>query len=195
VNVRLAACAGLLLASGCATVPREVPVDWPERRALLQSLDRWTMDGRIAVAAGEEGFSGGFDWAQQGTVADIELSGPVGGPAMAIRIQGDKVVVSVRGTAYEDDEARRYIAERFGPGRSLPIHEMRYWLVGAPAPDAPHEESLGADGLLAGLTQSGWQVRYDRYEPVGAIALPARLEMTSEGMRLRVAVSDWQIGP
>jgi len=72
---------------------------------------------------------------------------------------------------------------------------MRYWLVGAPAPGAPHAETLADDSRLAGLSQSGWQVRYDRYQPVGAIALPARMEMTTAGLRLRVAISDWRLPP
>ena len=45
------------------------------------------------------------------------------------------------------------------------------------------------------LSQSGWQVRYDRYEPVGELALPARMELTTAGLRLRVVVSDWRLPP
>ena len=82
-----------------------------------------------------------------------------------------------------------------GPDQQLPIVQMRYWLVGAPAPGLPHEETLGADRRLAALSQSGWQVRYDRYEPVGGLALPARMEMTAPGLRLRVVVSDWRLAP
>jgi outer membrane lipoprotein LolB len=72
---------------------------------------------------------------------------------------------------------------------------MRYWLVGVPAPSAAHEETLGVDQRLASLEQSGWQVRYDRYVAVGALALPERIEMTTEGLRVRVVVSDWQLSP
>ena len=54
---------------------------------------------------------------------------------------------------------------------------------------------VGEDRRLSSLAQSGWRVRYDRYEPVGALALPARMEMTTEGLRLRVAVSDWRLTP
>jgi outer membrane biogenesis lipoprotein LolB len=45
------------------------------------------------------------------------------------------------------------------------------------------------------LAQSGWQVRFDRYEAVGALVLPARLEMTTGDLRLRVVVSQWQVPP
>ena len=191
---RLAAMAVLLLAGGCATLPpSEEPDDWPARRAALQSLDGWRLNGRIAIAAGADGFSGGFDWSQAGERADIALSGPMGGTRLSIHVDGGRFrVTDERGASYAGEEAERFVAERIGPGQPLPVAAMRYWLVGAPAPDAPHEETLGADRRLASLAQSGWQVRYDRYEPVGTVALPARLEMTTEGLRLRVVVSNWQ---
>jgi outer membrane lipoprotein LolB len=197
VIARAAAAAVLLLAGGCASLPpAEAPEDWPARRAALQSLDGWKLNGRIAVAAGADGFSGGFDWAQTGARADIALSGPMGGTRLAIQVEGDRFqVTDERGASYAGEEAERFVADRIGPGQPLPVAAMRYWLVGVPAPDAPHEEMLGDDRRLASLEQSGWRVRYERYEPVGALALPARLEMTTAGLRLRVVVSNWRLPP
>lgn len=194
MKARAAALAVLLFAGGCATLPPAAPGDdWPARRAALQALDAWALDGRIAVAAGENGFSGGFDWVQQGERADVTLSGPLGGAGLDIHVEGDALTVSLRGETYSGDDARRLIEERIGPGRELPVAEMRYWLVGAPAPDRPHEETLGEDKRLASLAQSGWQVRFERYDTVGNLALPVRVEMTAEGLRLRVAVSNWRL--
>jgi outer membrane lipoprotein LolB len=196
VTWRFAVAAVLLLAGGCATLP---PVgdaeDWPARREALQALDRWSVDGRIAVAAGEDGFTGGFDWVQTGESADVELSGPMGGSAMNIRVEGRQAVVTVGGKGASAEDAEALLARYFGPDRTLPAAEMRYWLLGVPAPHEPAEESLGRDLRLATLAQSGWQVRFDRYETVGALTLPARLEMTTEGLRLRVVVSDWRVSP
>jgi outer membrane lipoprotein LolB len=196
VTRRLAALALVLLAGGCATLPAPAPVDaWPNRRAALQALDAWALDGRIAVAAGEDGFSGGFDWEQAGERADVVLSGPMGGSAMTIRVVGGEATVSVRGEDLSGEDGEALFARYFGAGRSLPVAEMRYWLVGAPAPDSPHEATVGADQRLASLSQAGWQVRYDRYEPVGPLALPARMELTTAGLRLRVSVSNWRVPP
>jgi outer membrane lipoprotein LolB len=192
----MTACAAVLAVTGCTTIaPPTPPSDWPARRVALQALGEWTLDGRIAVAAGEEGFSGGFDWEQRGERADIAFSGPMGGAAMTIHVEGDKAVITSGGDERTDEDANELIARYFGSARPLPVHEMRYWLLGAPAPGAPHEEVLGADSRLASLAQAGWQVRYDRYRSVGAHALPAKIEMTTEGLRLRVVVADWRIAP
>jgi len=197
VTRRIAAAAVLVLASGCATLPPAPATgDWPARRAALQALPAWTLDGRIAVAAGEKGFSGGFDWAQDGERADIELAGPMGGARLRIHVDGATIAVTDdRGNLYSGEEAERFVADRIGPGGKLPVAQMRYWLVGAPAPGAPHEEAIGADQRLAELSQSSWQVRYDSYKSVGNLDLPARLEMTTEGLRLRVVVSSWRLPP
>lgn len=193
---RFAVAAVLLLAGGCATLPPAGDAgDWPMRREALQSLDHWSLDGRIAVAAGEDGFSGGFDWIQTGEQAEVELSGPMGGSAMNIRVEGDRAVVSVGSQGAGAEDAEALLARYFGPDRTLPAGEMRYWLLGVPAPQAPAEETFGRDLRLATLVQSGWQVRFDRYQAVGALALPARLEMTTEGLRLRVVVSEWRVPP
>jgi outer membrane lipoprotein LolB len=196
VTRRFAVAAVLLLAGGCATLPPPGDAgDWPARREVLQALERWSLDGRIAVAAGEDGFSGGFDWVQAGEQADVELSGPLGGSAVNIHVDGDRAVVSVGGQDARPEDAEALLARYFGPGRTLPAGQMRYWLLGVPAPQVPAEETLGQDLRLATLAQSGWQVRFDRYETVGTIALPARLEMTTEGLRLRVVVSEWRVPP
>jgi len=191
----VAASAVLLLVTGCATLPEPAaPGDWDTRRAELQALDRWTLSGRVAVAAGDEGFSGGLTWSQSGTRADVELRGPVGGSALAIRVDGsDFSVTDQHGEVFNGDRARELVALRVGS--DLPISELRYWLVGAPAPGAQHQETLGADARLAMLDQAGWQVRYDRYRMAGTMTLPARLDITKGMLRLRVAVQDWRLAP
>lgn len=197
MTARIAAAAILILASGCTALPPAKPAgDWPARRAALQALERWALDGRIAVAAGDNGFSGGLDWAQDGGRADIALSGPMGGTRLRIHVDGASIAVTdEKGAGYTGEEAEQFVADRIGPGQKLPVTQMRYWLVGVPAPDAPHEESLGTDERLASLAQSGWEVRYDRYATMGTAVMPARIEMTTPGLRLRVVVSDWRLPP
>lgn len=194
MNARLAACAAAFLASGCATLPPPAESDWPARRETLQALDGWTLTGRVAVAAGEQGFSGGLRWRQDGERAEIDMRGPLGGIALAIRVDGETITVTdASGITRGGEEARRAAGDYVGA--PLPLRELRYWLVGAPAPGSGFRETLGANARLAALEQADWQVRYTRYAAAGDQVLPDRLELTAGDVRLRLAVSDWQLRP
>ncbi len=190
-----AACGALLLAAGCASLPPAGDAgNWPARRFELQSLQTWTLNGRVAVATATEGFSGGLTWRQDGPRAEIELRAPLGGTALSIRIDGPAMsVTDGSGVTVDGDAAHDMVAAEIGA--PLPVAELRYWLVGAPAPDASHREALGPDGRLESLEQAGWQVRYGRYEAVGIVVLPARMEIESETVRLRLAVASWGLAP
>lgn len=192
---RVATCAVLLLAGGCASLPPASDAgSWPERRAELQALQTWTLDGRVAVATAAEGFSGGLAWRQDGAQAEIDLRGPLGGAALSIRLDGISMTVADgSGASIAGEAARAYVASEVGA--PLPLAELRYWLVGAPAPGSSHQETIGADGRLARLEQAGWQLRYSRYEAVGQLALPARIDIESETARLRLVVSSWRLPP
>ena len=86
---RVAAAAILLLVGGCATGPRPQPIEGESaRRDALQALASWTLRGRVAVAAGSDGFSGGLQWQQLGPNAEVSLYGPLGGEALRIKVDG-----------------------------------------------------------------------------------------------------------
>ena len=73
----------------------------------------------------------------------------MGGEAIRIHVDGaDYVVETPDGASYDGERAQRLLAERIGAGRPLPVQDMRYWLIGVPAPGTPHEETLG-DGPAA----------------------------------------------
>jgi len=183
----------MLLAAGCAALPP--PIDaasWAGRRAELQALEAWTLDGRVAVATAAQGFSGGLAWRQNGAKAEIGLRGPFGGTALSIRLDGEEMTVADSGgAAIAGDAARQFLVSEIGA--PLPVAEMRYWLVGVPAPQFQYRETMGADGRLAALEQAGWRLRYARYQAVDGYALPALVEINSESARLRLAVSRWRL--
>ena len=190
------ACALAALGAACATLPGPPPAsgDWAARRSTLQALDDWSLAGRVAAAAGREGFSGGIEWRQDGDRASIELRGPVGGNALTIEVAGAAFSVQdSRGARIEGEEARHYVAEQIGA--DLPVAELRYWLVGVPAPGSASRETAAPEGGLAALEQAGWRIRYLRYSAVGGERLPARIEMQTGTLRLRLSISDWRLAP
>jgi outer membrane lipoprotein LolB len=192
-----AALAGLVLValSGCAVRPvepaRPLPSDWPGRRELLQQQVDFALRGRVAVAAGEQGFSASLRWLQQGEQAQIRLDGPFGLGALALETDGTELRVTTGRGERLDGEAARIELER-QLGFALPLDSLRYWVRGLPSPSAPAAESLDAERpRLARLQQQGWTVDYTEYQPAPAEHRPRRLVANGAGARVRLLIESW----
>ena len=56
-------------------------------------------------------------------------------------------------------------------------------------------ETAAPDGSLQSLEQAGWGVHVLRRTTSGPYSLPARIEMSTTGLRVRLVVADWRVGP
>jgi outer membrane lipoprotein LolB len=194
----VAAVAALCLAA-CATLPPPAPittpVDWPQRRAQLQRNGDFTLKGRLAVAAGEEGFSAGLRWQQRDAAGLIELDGPFGVGGLRLQLRGEALELTTsRGERLDGDAARDELERRLG--FALPLESLRYWVRGVPDPASAADERLDAQApRLAGLAQAGWTIDYPAYvdDPARG-ALPRRLSAVREGTRLRLVIEAWTLG-
>lgn len=189
---------GALVLAGCAT---RGSVSAPEiepaiRRATLEAIDQWEARGRIALKTPDNSGQGNFAWTQTGERAVLRLSGPFGTGAYEIRWEPARLtVLSKDGEVAADyagpDAAERFLREQLG--WSLPVASTRHWLLGLKGPGSPAIEATDASGLLVGLTQDGWQVRYDEYRPQNGIAMPRKLEFESAAGRIRLVIDAWQL--
>ena len=74
------------------------------------------------------------------------------------------------------------------------MSSLRYWVLGVPDPTQPATESLDpAQQRLTALTQGGWHVEYQSYKSAGGEALPARLTLQRDAVRVRLLVDGWQM--
>jgi outer membrane lipoprotein LolB len=188
------AAAALTVLAGCRTVPAPAPgaPPWLTRRPELQAREHFELKGRVAVAAGTQGFNARLRWAQQGTRAQVALEGPLGAGALHIDAAGsDLDIVMANGARLQNDAARAELAARLG--FDPPLASLRYWILGVPDPARPADETL--DPLrqhLTRLEQDGWRIDYAGYAAVGGEWLPARLTLERAGVRVKLLVDDWQ---
>src|SRR6188508_929754 len=101
------------LLAGCRTAPPAVIVGpgadapWPEQRAALEQLNRYGLNGRVAVAANGQGFSASLRYAQQPRSANLSLDGPLGIGGLRLEIEGEDLEVTTsRGETLDGREAR-----------------------------------------------------------------------------------------
>jgi len=180
---------------GCATAPiapQPPPATqtWPEARTALQRLEHFSLRGRVALSTGSDGFNGGLHWDESGDRAQILIDGPLGAGGVRIELQNTTLRVTTSSGKQLDGEAARAELER-RLGFELPLASLRYWIIGAPDPALPAEESVGSLPRLDHLQQSGWQIDYPLYVASGGLWLPKRLTLERGAARVRVVVDQW----
>jgi outer membrane lipoprotein LolB len=181
----------MLVLAGCAAAPVVAP--GPGRTADPDELTQWVAKGRIALVAQGEGGAGSFVWQQRSERTQLAVRGPLGAGGLNVMTDGEALQVDDgSGQPIDGEAARIAIEQRLGA--DLPLAQIRYWMLGVPAPD-----SLGpaqrATGSVHGFTQAGWVVEYEGYRQSGEWSLPARLTATTANARLRLVIDDWQLSP
>ncbi|MBK7904452.1 MAG: outer membrane lipoprotein LolB [Proteobacteria bacterium] len=181
------ACA--LLVTGCATTRVGSPPG--SRPADPEQLTQWMAKGRIALAARGEGGSGSFVWQQRSERTELTLRGPLGAGGLALVTDGTTFELSDgAGQPLNGEAAKTELERRLGV--KLPLAELRYWMLGAPAPvragGGPVQTSSGS---VPGFVQGGWVVSYEELTSQAGWSLPARLTATTNGARVRIIVDDW----
>jgi outer membrane lipoprotein LolB len=188
---------GLVLAlAGCQTVPvSPAPsVSWSVRRPELQALDRFGLNGRVAVAVRNQGFNAGLRWTQSAAVTHLALTGPLGAGGVEVTADGsDLNIVTSNGKHLGAAAARAQLEDKLG--FEPPLASLRYWVLGVPDPDpsTPATVQLDSQQRVTQLTQGGWQIDYTAYMPVGAEWLPRLLTLRRQDVRVRMVVDGWQL--
>jgi outer membrane lipoprotein LolB len=183
----------VLVLAGCVSVPRKPAtlIPWPERRAQLQALTAFELDGRVAVAAGNEGFSAHLGWQQCRSRSTVDLGGPLGIGGVHVVANGQSLTVETsRGQKLTSAEARAELTEKLG--FDPPLASLRYWVLGVPDPGQPAAETIGADHRLAAMQQDGWEIQYSAYLSTGGDWLPQRMTLLRGDVRVRLLVDRWQ---
>ena len=197
---RLVWALAVVVIAGCRTAPIPQPPaasqPWDATRSELQARDHFALKGRVAVAAGKDGFSASLRWTQAGTTSQVSLEGPLGAGAVQITSDGDALsIVNSHGDHLDSDAARADLEARLG--FDPPLGSLRYWIQGVPDPAMPAKETVDPQQQrLQSLEQDGWQVDYTSYMPGGAAGgnaawLPSRMTVQRTGVRVRLLVDGW----
>lgn len=189
--------AALLLLAGCRSLPPTAVIGpgadapWPEQRAALEKLDRYGLNGRVAVAAQGQGFSAGLRYQQQPSRSNLALDGPLGIGGLRIEVEGEDISIATsRGEKLDGEAARGELERRLG--FQLPLTELRWWLLGIPAPGESSINQDAGSGEIRDFTQNGWRVSINSRAAGLGFALPQRLTAEREGARLKLLVENWQ---
>jgi outer membrane lipoprotein LolB len=192
-GLRLGALVALAALAACRTIPPTLPpeMSWDIRRPQLQAREHFELKGRVAVAAGGEGFNANLRWIQDGARSQLTLEGPLGAGGTQVTASGNELtLVTSRGEHVDSEAAHAQLAARLG--FDPPLASLRYWVLGVPDPGQPATEALdSSQQRLSALTQAGWRVDYNSYTSAHGQVLPGRLTLQRDAVRVRLLVDDW----
>ena len=185
------------LLAGCRTAPPAAIVGpgadapWPQQRAALEKLQRYSLNGRVAVAANGQGFSASLRYQQMPRSSNLALDGPLGIGGLRVVLEGEDLQIATsRGEKLDGDAARAELERRLG--FALPLAELRWWLLGIPAPGETAVNQDFGTGEIHDFVQAGWRVSINSRAAGLGFSLPQRLTAEREGARLKLLVERWQ---
>ena len=157
----------------------------------LEGIRSFRSAGRLALRLPSDSVSATMDWRQSLDAYDVRLSGPFG--QGAVRIEGAPGAAELRtaeGVSRRASSAEELVALELG--WRLPVSVLRYWLVGAVAPDMELERlEVDSAGRIKRMLQAGWDIQYPSYTEIGAGALPERVLVEGPELRLRLIITRW----
>lgn len=198
MTAKVVASFALILLAGCATPRASRPLLAPDvQEAVLREISSFTLSGRTAVTAGDENVTAALGWKQRGDEAEFKLTGPLGAGSITVSWSPTHLRLSNgKGEVYENGEAELVLTQQLG--FVPPFNALRYWVLGMAAPgEPPTERSVEENGRIGALTQQQWQIRYRDWMTAstgsGGVAVPRRLVVSRDEVRLQVVVRKWQL--
>ena len=204
--IRLLAAALPLLLAACVhkevrpVVPKaDFAVLLNEQRArehMLAKTDHWVLQGKIGVSGPvngkTEGGSGSLTWTQNGDSYEFVVRGPVGSKSFRLSVTPDGAVLEgLDGGPLRSPDPESLVQKALG--WHLPLRNLRAWVLGTRADSGPADLKFGDDGLLALLTQDGWNVTYPAWDTTRQPAVPSKVFADNPPYKVKLSVESWSI--
>lgn len=177
-----------LLLAACAT-PRAPVQTLPV--STLSPNTPWSLQGRIAVKAGENSQSGQLQWQHRADNESLLLLSPLGQGVARIVSDSSGVTLEIPNKpARHAPDAESLTREALGV--ALPLSGLSHWILVRPDPLRPFEQTLDANGRVAQIRQDGWVIDYPQYMS-DTDARPRKLNAARAGLEIRLVIDTWEL--
>lgn len=178
--------------SPSSSTPAETTLSWQQREAELKRLQRWQVNGKIAVRTSKDSGSATVNWSERDGSYRIYLAGPLGSHGLQLNGEPGRVALETsEGKRLTANTAEQLLAQNWG--FDLPVSYIKYWVRGIPVPGIAKTTQFDSQGRLSDLVQDGWRVQYQRYTHKGNFDLPAKLSINSDRLDVKIIIYDWKI--
>lgn len=171
------------------------PAGWSDRTRELTRFDQWELSGKLAVRQPSDSGTALINhWIQDGEAYDLALSSSfLGMGSTSLKgVPGFIELTLSNGDTYRSNNPEELVEA--ATGWQLPIENLVWWIRGLPAPGGDFRLLFDEQDQLTILRQSGWEIRYDRWQDFlnGYPELPARITAMKGEKRVRMVIGQWR---
>lgn len=192
----------ILMISACAT--RRIDVSQSQDAATqvaqqqLNTLQRWSVQGKLAIITAQERKSAYLSWQQQGSAVTMTLTTVVGTTIARLFYDGNMATLTADNQTWQDPSPSALIFAV--TGWEVPVESLSYWMKGQVQTDlaADYFDNGLVRNITAGCHQClTWQIRYNSYSEFtlyGTLfTLPTsmRMEQSQTQTKLLLRIDHW----
>ncbi|PKM14547.1 MAG: outer membrane lipoprotein LolB [Gammaproteobacteria bacterium HGW-Gammaproteobacteria-2] len=185
-----------VLLAACVSAPRTRPGDalllaaQAQREAILATQKQWQMQGRIALALGDDSGSGRLLWQHDGADYSIQVSAPVSRQSWRLSArEGWARLEGLEDGTHEGPDAQALLRESLG--WEVPLEALSAWLRGMRA-NGLATMQFDDLGLPAQIEQQGWLVQFRTWSNDGPMPMPRRVFASRGDAKVRLVIDAWR---
>jgi len=188
----------LTLVTGCVSQPKTElgENNQLQRTQQLESIDNWTLTGRLAIKDPNQANTLSFNWQRSNDAQLLLLYGSFGITYATLSESNDLATLELSDNKiYQSDNVEELLLNVLG--YPLPIAHLDYWVRGLPYPDEQSDLTYDALGYLKTIHYKQWTIsfkKYQHYETYNNLALPGKIKVTNGEVTLQFSLRKWQVG-
>jgi outer membrane lipoprotein LolB len=189
-SVLLAACS---VNKPQAPGPSTTSPQWQQHQQAVAKINQYQTRGAFAYLSDKQKVYARFNWQQ--TAADryrLLLTNPLGSTELQLDAQGSVVqIVDNKGKRYVSNDAEKMISQL--TGMDIPLANLRQWMMGLPGDASDYQLNNNYQLQSLNYRRDGqqWQVKISDYDSKVTPPLPANLELTEGGQRIKLRMDSW----
>lgn len=188
--------------SACTTITPPQPVTdesherWQQLQQSLESLNEWSIRGRVALFVDDDVYNLGLGWIRKGDLTKLKLEASLGqGIIQLQKVASDVSLTTAEGENFVGTNAEQVLYR--STGLHIPVEGLQAWIKGIPHARSDHLPDINVAGQAITLFQDGWRVNYLEYETLslqqhGITSLPRKIYMKRDNLALKIVIDQWQ---
>ena len=187
----------LSVVSACTTTytSKQLQQDKNERSVQLESLNSWTIKGKIAFIQPNDKQSANIYWQQSPQHTQLKLTTFLGVNVLTLTSNENQHSLTVDGKTYHDSSLENLLLQT--TGLQLPVHALIYWVKGLKASNNDivyySDDTQLPSSIDANINDLLWRINYQSYGLYGDYRLANKLSIEHDDLTIKLAINRWEL--